>query len=451
MDITKQGRNRITEGNILKDMTAYLLPIMAGTLFQQLYNTVDTIVVGQFVGSKYLGCVGGSSGAIINLIVNFFVALSSGATVVIGKYYGARQREHLDDALHTAAAFAVVGGIITTLIGVTLSPTLLRLLKTPDDIIDGSITYLTIYFAGALFMFVYNVGSAILRAMGDSKRPLYYLIVCALINIVLDLTFVAGFKMGVAGVAIATLIAQAISSVLTVRALMKGDELYQLSIRKIRFHKQHLLDIIAIGLPSGIQNLMYSGSNLIVSTSINTLGTNTVSANAAYDRIGSLFWMFSGSVNVAVTTFVSQNFGAGHYDRVRKSAMTALGIHASVSVAFGTLVYFFCPYILLLFTRDPAVIAIGVQIAHILGPAYVTFSCIEVLAGALKGLGDVLVPTIMTCVGVCVVRVVWLLAVVPLRHTIEMVLLAYPISWLLTSIGFIIYYPLRMRRPSKRA
>ena len=270
--------NQITEGVIWKQLLFFFFPIMLGTLFQQLYNTADAVVVGRFVGTKALAAVGGSTGQMVNLIVGFFVGLSSGATVIIARYYGAKNKKDLNDTLHTAAALSVAGGILITIAGILLTPAMLQIMKTPADVMADSATYLRIYFGGIIFVFIYNVGSAILRAVGDSTRPLYFLIVCCFINIFLDIVLVVGFDMGVAGAAIATVASQAVSAVLVIHALMKSKDMYCLRPKAIRFHKFLLLSIITIGLPAGIQSVMYNLSNMIIQTSLNDLGTSTMAA-----------------------------------------------------------------------------------------------------------------------------------------------------------------------------
>ena len=264
MKSTDSSVNQITEGVIWKQLLLFFFPILLGTLFQQLYNTADAIVVGRFVGKEALAAVGGSSGQIVGLVVGFFVGLSSGATVIIARFYGARNERDLNRALHTAAALAIVGSIVITILGVVFTPTMLRLMNTPEDVMAGSVIYLRVYFSGILFVFIYNIGSAVLRAIGDSKRPLYFLIVCCFINIVLDIVLVVGFRMGVTGAAIATLVSQAVSALLIVHALMKSDDLYRLQTSEIRFYRPMLASIIAIGLPAGIQSVIYSASNVII-------------------------------------------------------------------------------------------------------------------------------------------------------------------------------------------
>ena len=365
--------NQITEGVIWKQLLIFFFPIMLGTLFQQLYNTADAVVVGRFVGTKALAAVGGSTGQITNLIVNFFVALASGATVIIARYYGAKNKKDLNDTLHTAAALSVVGGILTTIAGIALAPVLLKMMKTPADVMPDSVTYLRIYFAGIIFVFIYNVGSAILRAVGDSTRPLYFLIVCCFINIFLDILLVVGFNMGVAGAAIATVISQVVSAILIIHALMKSTDMYRLEPRKIRFHKFLLVSIITIGLPAGIQSIMYNISNIIIQTSLNDLGTDTMAAYTAFGKIDAIYWMISGAFSVSIITFIGQNYGAGKYDRMKKSVKVCLLLDFIASLLVSALLLFLGQYLLKLFTTDPEVIRIGMEIIRIIAPSYVLF------------------------------------------------------------------------------
>lgn len=432
--------NQITEGVIWKQLLIFFFPIMLGTLFQQLYNTADAVVVGRFVGTKALAAVGGSTGQITNLIVNFFVSLASGATVIIARYYGAKNKKDLNNTLHTAAALSVVGGILTTLAGIFLAPVLLKLMKTPADVLQDSITYLQIYFGGILFVFIYNIGSSILRAVGDSTRPLYYLIVCCFINIFLDILLVVGFNLGVAGAALATVISQIVSAVLIIQALMKSTDMYRLRPKEIRFHKFLLVSIITIGLPAGIQSIMYNVSNIIIQTSLNNLGTNTMAAYTAFGKIDSIYWMISGAFSVSIITFIGQNYGAGKYDRMRKSVKVCLLLDFVASLLVSALLLFFGQYLLQLFTTDPEVVEIGMEIIRIIAPSYVLFIFIEILSSALRGMGNVLIPMIMTCTGVCLLRILWIFLAVPRWPGVRTILMSYPISWGLTALLFIVYY-----------
>ena len=319
--IMKQKRkvsNGITEGVIWKQLLIFFFPMLFGTFFQQLYNTTDAIVVGRFVGKEALSAVGGTTGTLINVFVGFFVGISVGATVTISQYYGGKYKEEVSKAVHTAIALAIAGGAIITLIGIFGAPLALRLMGTPDEIMPYSLIYIRIYFGGMIANLIYNMGAGILRAIGDSKRPLFFLIISCFVNIVLDLLFVIEFHWGVMGVAIATVISQICSATLVCVVLMRTEECYKLNLKLISFHSEMLKRIIHIGLPAGFQSLMYTLSNVLIQTNMNSFGTNTIAAWTAYGKIDGIFWMSMGSFGIAVTTFVGQNFGAGKNDRVRK-------------------------------------------------------------------------------------------------------------------------------------
>lgn len=440
MRVTAMSKNQITEGVIWKQLLFFFFPILLGTLFQQLYNTADTVVVGRFVGTQALAAVGGSTGQIVNLVVNFFVGLASGATVIIARYYGARDRIKLNNALHTAIALSIVGGIVTGIVGILLTPSLLKMMNTPADVIEGSTMYLRIYFAGIIFVFVYNIGSGILRAVGDSKRPLYFLIVCCFLNIFLDILFVVYLKLGVKGAAFATVISQAVSALLVILSLTKSVDIYRLRPNKIRFYKSLLIAIITIGLPAGLQSVMYGISNIIIQTSLNSLGTETVAAHTAFAKIDAIYWMISGAFSVSIITFIGQNYGARKFDRMKKSIKVCLLMDLIASLLLTTVMLLAGPYLLRLFTSDQEVIEIGMQIIHIIAPSYALFIFIEILSSSLRGMGNVVVPMLMTCGGVCVLRILWIFIFVRTHLSVTTILMSYPISWGFTAILFIIYF-----------
>ena len=423
------SKNQITEGVIWKQLLFFFFPILLGTLFQQLYNTADTVVVGRFVGTKALAAVGGSTGQIVNLVVNFFVGLASGATVIIARYYGARDRIKLNNALHTAIALSIVGGIVTAVAGILLTPFLLQMMNTPADVIEGSTMYLRIYFAGIIFVFVYNIGSGILRAVGDSKRPLYFLIVCCFLNIFLDILFVVYLKLGVKGAAFATVISQAVSALLVILSLTKSVDIYRLRPNKIRFYKSLLIAIVTIGLPAGLQSVMYGISNIIIQTSLNSLGTETVAAHTAFAKIDAIYWMISGAFSVSIITFIGQNYGARKFDRMKKSIKVCLFMDLIASLLLTTVMMVAGPYLLRLFTSDQEVIEIGMQIIHIIAPSYALFIFIEILSSSLRGMGNVVIPMLMTCGGVCVLRILWIFLFVRTHLSVTTILMSYPISW----------------------
>ena len=441
-----QLANQITEGIIWKQLLIFFFPIVFGTFFQQLYNTIDTVIVGHFIGKGALASVGGSSTQIVNLVVGFFTGLSSGASVIIAQFYGAKDERSVQESLHTAYAFSILGSIVISIPGVLLAPQMLRWMNTPSELIQDSTLYLRIYFAGILFVFIFNVGSSILRAIGDSKHPLYYLVICCLLNIILDILCVVWLDMGVAGAAIATFFSQAASAALVTRKLMVSGGILKLSLKQLRFHANVLRSLLRIGMPAGFQSIMYSLSNVIIQSALNSFGTDTVAAWSVYGKLDAVFWMISGAIGISITTFVGQNFGARKYGRVKKSVRVCLGIDALIS---GVLVIFFLLLrnpLFRIFTNDADVIRIGCEMMALITPCYMFFICIEVLSGALRGIGDVIIPTLITLGGVCLFRILWLFGALQIRPTVNAIILSYPVTWLTTSILFILYYLYRKRR-----
>ncbi len=447
---TSAAKNSITEGTIWKQLLIFFFPILLGTFFQQIYNTADAMVVGRFVGKEALACVGGSTAQIINLIVGFFVGLSSGATVVLAQYYGAKDENNVSRAMHTAAAFAIMGGLIITVLGIILTPQMLALLNTPENLMEGSALYLRIYFAGAIFVFIYNIGSGLLRAVGDSKRPLYFLIICCCLNIILDLVLVVGAHMGVAGVAVGTFISQGVSAILIIITLMRTKDMYQLKPKRIHIYGSIFKSLLHIGLPAGLESVLYTISNMIIQASLNSFGTDTVAAWTAYGKMDSMFWMVLSAFGISITTFVGQNFGARKYDRMRKSVRVCLGLAIGVSLILTLFFIFLGQYVFMLFTTDTSVIDIGMGIMRIMLPGYTIYVFIEILAGALRGTGDVIIPMIITCGGICVLRVVWILIAMPMRPQISTIIFSYPISWIITAVLFILYYTFRQLQQIRR-
>ena len=433
------SQNEITEGSILRSLLAFFFPILLGTFFQQLYNTADAVIVGNYVGKQALAAVGGTTSNLIGFLVNLFVGLSSGTTVVVAQYYGARKYEDVSRSVHTAIALSIAAAVIITVLGIAVSYPALKAMGTPDDVMDYALTYLRIYFLGSIASFLYNMGSGILRAMGDSKRPLYFLIVACLTNIVLDFVFVVWFRWGVTGVAVGTVLSQVLSAVLILQALIKND-ICPFSFRRMRFYGDVLKSIIRIGLPAGIQSDMYAISNIMIQASINSFGTNTVAAWAAFGKMDSFYWMVSSAFGIAITTFVGQNFGAQKYERVHK------GTKLCLALAFGAAFFFSIVFCLLrfpllsLFTNDGDVLQIGAGVVLQMVPFYFLFVCIEILSGSIRGTGDSLIPMLLTCGGVCVLRVVWIFAVFPLHRTLGNIVLSYPVTWVITSVLFVIYY-----------
>lgn len=432
--------NQITEGVIWKQLLLFFFPILFGTFFQQLYNTADAVIVGRFVGKEALAAVGGPTGPLINLLIGFFIGLSSGAGVIISQFYGARQEERVNKAVHTAIAFSILCGVIVMVVGIVTAPYALKAMGTPDEILYYAVLYIRIYFVGVIPNLVYNMGAGILRAIGDSKRPLYFLIASCFTNIILDIIFVVYWHMGVAGAAIATIISQLVSAVLVILVLIRSKEAYRLVPKAIGIDRDMLQRIIRIGFPAGLQSVMYSSSNIIIQSSVNSLGTDTIAAWTAYGKIDSVFWMIISAFGISITTFVGQNYGAGKKDRVYKGIRVCMVMSFASAIVLSALLFTFGNYVYLLFTTDAAVIEKGTEILRYLAPTFFTYVCIEIYSGALRGAGDCWIPMIITSLGVCALRVMWICVAVPLRPTIETVIFSYPLTWAVTSILFIIYF-----------
>lgn len=439
MRISRQAGD-ITQGVIWKQLLAFFFPLWFGTFFQQLYNTVDTIVVGRYVSTTALAAVG-STGVVVNLTVGIFTGLSSGAVVAIAQRYGARMDEDVRKSVHTAMLLSVIIGAFFTVVGYFLTPWALQAMDTTEDALPGAILYLQIYFLGMIPNVIYNMGTGVLRAVGDAKRPLYFLIAASLCNIVLDLLLVVVFHLGILGVAIATVCSQILSAVLVVLSLMsvKG-ECFRLVPRQLRFHFEPFKAIMIIGIPTALQSVMYSFSNIVIQAAINSFGTNAVAAWTAYGKMDILFWMTLTAMSQALTTFTGQNYGAGKYDRLKQGVRVSMAMTAGFTVVISAVMVLLARPILSFFTPDPDVLEIGVGMVQFLAPCYITYILVELLPGAIRGAGKSMVPMLISVFGVCGLRLLWLFTAVPAYHTIEMVEASYPITWVVTSVSIFIYY-----------
>ena len=435
-----EQKNQITEGVIWKQLLIFFFPIVIGTFFQQIYNTADSIIVGRFVGKEALAAVGGSVNQIVNLMVEVFVGLTSGAAVIVAQFYGAGDRKNLDRTIHTSYAFALTVGILTGLLGIFISEPVLRLMKTPKELMADSTIYLHIYFLGIVFNVVYNMGASILRAMGDSRRPLYVLMISCGINILLDIFLVVVLKMGVSGAAVATVSCQGISACFVTGMLMGSHTFTPLKLQKIRFFSRSLISVLRIGIPAALEAAMYTIANLIIQIFVNELGTDTVAAWGTFGKIDAVFWMVINSFGIAITTFVGQNYGAGKTQRMRKSVRICLVMSYSAAFLVSGLLYAFARPLYSLFTTDKGVVQTGVDMLRFLMPSYFLYVVIGIFSGALRGAGRVVVPMILTCGGVCLLRIIWMFGLVPVYPGIKTIMLSYPVSWGITAVLFIIYY-----------
>ena len=433
------ANNQITEGVIWKQILFFFFPILMGTFFQQMYNTVDTIIVGRFVGTQALAAVG-STAALLSLMNGFFVGLSTGATVLLSQFYGACDRKGIHNALHSGIGLSVVLGLIITCLGFGIGPRMLHLINTPENCMADARTYILIYFSGAVPSMVYNMGAGILRAMGDSRKPTLFLIVTCFVNIALDLLLVVVFRMGVAGAALATVMAQSISAVLVLLVLKKLPADYALGLRHIRLEGRLLRRILLVGIPAGLQFVTFDLANLLIQSGINSFGDVTVAAFTAYIKTDGITWMISGAFGVSITTFVGQNFGAQKYDRIRKGVWVTMGMSVGLVGLMCALVVSLRTFILGIYTTDPEVIQLAAYAMLWTVPFNFIFMPVEVFAGTMRGTGYSLMPTVITCVCVCLFRVVWVFTVVAKWHTVEMLLICYPISWVLAASVFFIAY-----------
>ena len=430
---------KITEGVIWKQLLIFFFPILLGTFFQQMYNTVDTIIVGRYVGTQALAAVG-ATGALISLLNGFFVGLSTGATVLLSQFYGGGDREGVRKSLHTGMGLSLILGAVITLLGVIAARPILTATRTPENCLAGSTLYTKIYFSGAIASMVYNMGSGILRAMGDSRRPTLFLVAACIANILMDILLVVVFKMGIAGAAIATVVSQVVSAVLVVGTLMRLPKDVRLEIQALKMEPELLKRILYVGVPAGFQFVTFDLANLLIQSGINSFGDVTVAAWTAYSKTDAMTWMISGAFGVSITTFVGQNFGAQKYARIRHSVWVCLGMAVGLVGCLSVLEVCFRSFIIGIYTVDPEVIRLGAYVMLLVVPFNFLFMPVEVFAGTMRGTGYSVMPTIITCTCVCVFRVVWIFTVVRVFHRVEMLALCYPISWGLASLVFYIAY-----------
>jgi len=449
--IKKNNTNDLTEGTIWKKLVLFFLPIAAGTLFQQLYNAVDAVIVSRFVGTEALAAVGGSPATLTQLIIGFFVALSSGASVIIAQYFGSRESEKITVAVRSSIYLCTITGAVLTILMFFLANPVLALLKTPEDTIAQAAVYLRIYFAGSIFLLVFNMGSGILRAVGDSKRPFIYLVISCITNIILDLVFVVVFKWGVAGVAWATTIAQAVSCILVIISLLRTKEYYRLDLSSHRINIFILKKMLSIGIPSGLQSAMYGISNIILQIGINTLGTVVVASWSMSGKLDGVYWAVSSAFGTAIMNFVAQNYGAGKIDRIKQCAKSGFLIFLAGTIAISGLLLLLAHPLLHIFTTDNAVIETTWIIMLCFVPTYFLWTVVETFSGILRGVGDAVRPTVITALGVCVLRIIWILTVFHFYPTLITICLCYPLSWLVTDIALLIYYRKRSKAGFSRA
>lgn len=429
----------MTEGKISKSIVLFALPILLGNLFQQLYSVVDSIVVGKVIGKEALAAVS-STGSLIDLIIGLINGIFLGAGVVIARYYGARNKENISVAIHTTIAFGFIAGIIVTSLGVIFTPWLLRLMGTPDDVFANSVIYLRIYFIGGIGIVIYNACMGIFQALGDSKHPLYYLIVSAIINAILVILFVAVFNFGVGGAAAATVISQFVSAILGFIALTNANGNYKVDIKKIKIDGEMLKVLLKMGLPTGIQNSIVAFANVIVQSNINQFGSIAMAGSGSYTKLEGFAFLPITCFSVALATFIGQNLGAKQYDRAKQGARFGIIAGVSLTEIIGIIIWIFAPKLIGIFNSNPAVIEQGVIRAKIICLFYFLLALSHCLSGILRGAGKTNVPMIVMLVSWCLIRIAYITIMIKIIPDIRVVFWAYPLTWLISSVVFLIYY-----------
>ncbi len=426
-------------GPLFKKLLLFTLPLVMSGILQLMFNAADVIVVGRFAGSEALAAVGSTS-SLTNLLVNVFMGMSVGVNVLTARYYGGKQDKEVSETVHTAVVISVIGGILLTLMGVFLAKPLLELMDTPSDVINHSVLYMRIYFVGMPVVLLYNFGSAVLRAIGDTRRPLIYLMVAGVINVILNLWFVIGFHMGVAGVALATIISQVISAVLTVKCLMNSEGCFKVELNKLRINWDKLGRIARIGLPAGLQGSLFSISNVLIQSSVNSFGSVAMAGNTAAMNIEGFVYVAMNAVHQAAISFTGQNLGAKRFDRISKILVECLGLVTIIGLVLGNVVVIFGEPLLSLYSSEPEVITYGVcRLLYICMP-YFLCGIMDVVVGSIRGLGYAITPMIVSLLGACAFRIIWIYTIFQWDRSLETLYISYPVSWFLTAAVHLICF-----------
>ena len=439
-------------GPLLKKIMIFYFPLMLSGVLQLLFNAADIIVVGQFAGSEALAAVGSTS-SLINLLVNVFIGLSVGANVLVARFYGAGQKKELSDMVHTAIMTSIICGCFLVVLGVVLAGPALRLMGTPEDVINHSVLYMRIYFVGMPVMMAYNFGAAILRAVGDTKRPLYYLLIAGVINVVLNLLFVIVFSMGVAGVAAATVISQAVSAVLVLRCLIKTDSDYRLNLKELRIIPDKLWKMVQIGIPAGLQGALFSISNVLIQSSVNSFGSVAMAGNTAASNVEGFVYTAMNAFHQTAISFTGQNYGAQNYKRIGKILFICESLVLLVGLVMGNATFLLSDILLQLYSTDAEVIAFGVLRLSIICTTYCLCGMMDVIVGSLRGMGYSIMPMLVSLTGACLFRVVWIYTIFQQYRSLKTLYISYPISWALTFavhlLCFFVVYTRLLKRNRK--
>ena len=435
----------MTEGPLAAKVLFFALPIMLSGILQLVFNAADTIVVGRFAGNQALAAVG-SVGSLNNLIISLFIGLSVGANVVVARYTGSRNHRAVSDTVHTAVLLSVIGGVFLSLVGVFLAHPLLLLMGSPEDVIDLAVLYVRILFIGMPVQMLYNFCAAILRAIGDTKRPLYFLTVAGVINVLLNLLFVVAFHMSVAGVALATIISQAVSAWLVLHSLMIMEGPTHLSLRRLRLHPKYLKEIVRIGLPAGIQSSFFSLSNVVIQSSVNSFGSIVIAGNSAAANVGNFIYQAMNTFHQAIICFAGQNIGARKPRRIITSIKVCMLWAVVFGLLLGVLSCVFGEPLLALYSSDPAVIAAGLERMYIVCAPYFLCGMMDVMTGALRGIGYSVLPMVVSLLGACVFRILWVATIFAAVPTMQCLMISYPVSWLMTFLVLVAFFRLIWKR-----
>ncbi len=433
------GTKNMTEGNVKKLILQFAVPIFFSQLFQQLYNTADSLIVGRFLGKGPLAAVS-SSGPLIFLLVSFFTGTAAGAGVVISRYFGAKDEDRVSRAVHTNIAFGLAAGLVVTLVGVIFTPTILKLMKTDPSVLPDSIAYFRYYFLGVLANVMYNIFTSIMNAVGDSRRPMVYLICSSVLNILLDLLFIGVFRMGVAWAAIATTISQLVSALLCLKRLLKKGTVYQVSFSKVRFHKDMLREILKYGLPTGVQNSVIGLANVILQSNINSFGEDAMAGYGSYVKLEGFAFLPITCFSMAMTTFIGQNLGAGKYGRAKEGARFGIVMALVLAETIGVIMFLAVPQLIKMFNADPEVVRLGTKQGRTEALFYFLLAFSHIIAGICRGAGKAVVPMVIMLSVWCVFRIAYITAMMHFVHDIGLIYWAYPLTWGISSVIYLIYY-----------
>ncbi|MBQ9158922.1 MAG: MATE family efflux transporter [Erysipelotrichaceae bacterium] len=450
MDLDRKSMD-MANGPLLKNILIFSIPLIFSNILQMFFNSADTIIVGKFAGDKALAAVG-STGSIVFLITSLFNGLATGTNVVVARYIGTGSKDKIKDSVHTSIALATAGGIVLTFIGLFFSKVFLRMMSTPEDFIDLSATYMRIYFMGVIFLLLYNFGSAILRSKGDTQRPLYFLLISGVLNIVLNFITVYFFHLSVIGAASATVVSEALSAFLVLNVLFHEEDATRLDMKHLYFDKESILNIMRIGIPAGLSGAVFALSNVVIQSSINSFNsTDVVAGNAAGNNVENYVYIGYMAFTQATITFTSQCMGAGRFDRIKQIMVTTMAMVVVGAIIMGTAVYLAGPFVLKFYTDKPEVVAVGMVRIRLVASLLVLNGILDVFVNSLRGMGVSTLPTILMVVGICGVRLLWIYTMFPIHHTLESIYLCFPISWAVTSIVEFILWIIVYRRTMAQA